>query len=186
MQQEHWRWRSDWRAALATQWSVVDIRRRAAEFQAETGVWRCSGTAEPKGRPSLRRLDLYLACANTVFNTFYGLIVILLTLGSDLLFIFISYSLILKAVLGMTSGDEGHRKALGTCVSHLCAVLVFYVPVLGLSVVHRFGRHASPLLHVVMGNIYILLPPLMNPIIYSIKTKQIYSRILRMVSLKRV
>ncbi|XP_015272645.1 PREDICTED: olfactory receptor 51V1-like [Gekko japonicus] len=127
-----------------------------------------------------------LACANTVFNTFYGLIVILLTLGSDLLFIFISYSLILKAVLGMTSGDEGHRKALGTCVSHLCAVLVFYVPVLGLSVVHRFGRHASPLLHVVMGNIYILLPPLMNPIIYSIKTKQIYSRILRMVSLKRV
>uniref|UniRef100_A0ACB8FFZ3 Uncharacterized protein n=1 Tax=Sphaerodactylus townsendi TaxID=933632 RepID=A0ACB8FFZ3_9SAUR len=55
---------------------------------------------------------------------------------------------------------------------------------LRLSIVHRFGRHASPLLHVIMGNIYILLPPLMNPIIYSIKTNQIYSRILRIVSPK--
>ncbi|XP_015267785.1 PREDICTED: olfactory receptor 51V1-like [Gekko japonicus] len=127
-----------------------------------------------------------LACANTNITSYYGLTLILLTMGADLLFILISYSLILKAVLGMTSGDEGHRKALGTCVSHLCAVLVFYVPVLGLSVVHRFGRHASPLLHVIMGNIYILFPPLMNPVIYCIKTKQIYSRILRMVSLKKV
>ncbi|XP_060119840.1 olfactory receptor 51V1-like [Heteronotia binoei] len=127
-----------------------------------------------------------LACANTTITSYYGLTLILLTMGSDLLFILISYSLILKTVLGRTSGGEGHHKALGTCVSHLCAVLVFYVPVLGLSVVHRFGQHASPLLHVVMGNIYILLPPLMNPIIYSIKTKQIYSRILQIVSLKRV
>nr|XP_056714455.1 olfactory receptor 51V1-like [Euleptes europaea] len=129
---------------------------------------------------------IHLACASTVFNTFYGLIVIVLTLGSDLLFILISYSLILKTVLGMTSGNEGYHKALGTCVSHICAVLVFYVPVLGLSVVHRFGQHASPLLHVIMGNFYILLPPLMNPIIYCIQTKQIYSRILRIASLKRV
>ncbi|XP_015272577.1 PREDICTED: olfactory receptor 51V1-like [Gekko japonicus] len=125
-----------------------------------------------------------LACANTAFNSLYALTLIFLTMGSDLLFILLSYSLILKAVLGMTSGDEGHRKVLGTCVSHVCAVLVFYVPVLGLSVVHRFGRHASPLLHIIMGNFYILLPPLMNPIIYSIKTKQIYRRILRIVSIK--
>ncbi|XP_077200256.1 olfactory receptor 51V1-like [Paroedura picta] len=123
-----------------------------------------------------------LACTNTTFNSLYALSLILLTMGSDLLFILVSYSLILKTVLGMTSGDEGHRKALGTCVSHLCAVLVFYVPVLGLSIVHRFGQHASPLLHVVMGNIYMLLPPVMNPIIYSIKTKQISSRILRITS----
>nr|XP_056714762.1 olfactory receptor 51V1-like [Euleptes europaea] len=125
-----------------------------------------------------------LACANTSFNSRYALILIFLTMGSDLLFILISYSLILKAVLGMTSGNEGHHKALGTCVSHVCAVLAFYVPVLGLSIVHRFGQHASPLLHVIMGNFYILLPPLMNPIIYCIKTKQIYSRILRIVSFK--
>ncbi|XP_054830517.1 olfactory receptor 51V1-like [Eublepharis macularius] len=123
-----------------------------------------------------------LACADTTVTSFYGLTIILFTLGCDLLFILISYSLILKAVLGMSAGNEGHQKALGTCISHICAVLVFYVPVLGLSIVHRFGQHASPLLHVIMGNIYILLPPVMNPVIYSIKTKQIYTRILRITS----
>ncbi|XP_048351183.1 LOW QUALITY PROTEIN: olfactory receptor 51L1-like [Sphaerodactylus townsendi] len=127
-----------------------------------------------------------LACTNTAFNTFYGLIVIVLTLGSDLLFILISYSLILKTVLGMTSGKEGYHKALGTCVSASAPVPGLLVQLLGLSIVHRFGQHAPPLLHVIMGNFYILLPPLMNPIIYSIKTKQIYSKILRLVSLKRV
>ncbi|XP_054830534.1 olfactory receptor 51G2-like [Eublepharis macularius] len=123
-----------------------------------------------------------LACANTTITSFYGLTLILLTMGSDLLFILVSYSQILRTVLGMSAGNEGHQKALGTCISHICAVLVFYVPVLGLSIVHRFGQHASPLLHVIMGNIYILLPPLMNPVIYSIKTKQIYTRILRITS----
>ncbi|XP_054830533.1 olfactory receptor 51V1-like [Eublepharis macularius] len=122
------------------------------------------------------------ACADTTFNSLYALILILLTMGSDLLFILVSYSQILRTVLGMTSGNEGHHKALGTCVSHICAVLVFYVPVLGLSIVHRFGQHASPLLHVIMGNIYILLPPLMNPVIYCLRTKQIYTRILRIAS----
>ncbi|CAI7935042.1 olfactory receptor 51G2-like [Podarcis lilfordi] len=123
---------------------------------------------------------------DTTFSSFYALILILLTMGSDLLFILISYGLILRTVLGMASDNQGHHKALGTCVSHICAVLVFYVPVLGLSIVHRFGQHAPALLHVIMGNVYILLPPLMNPIIYSIKTKQIYSRILRMISVKNL
>ncbi|CAI7935087.1 olfactory receptor 51G2-like [Podarcis lilfordi] len=129
---------------------------------------------------------LRMACADTTFSSFYALILILLTMGSDLLFILISYGLILRTVLGMASDNQGHHKALGTCVSHICAVLVFYVPVLGLSIVHRFGQHAPALLHVIMGNVYILLPPLMNPIIYSIKTKQIYSRILRMISVKNL
>lgn len=43
-----------------------------------------------------------------------------------------------------------------------------------LSMLHRFGKHASPLVHVLMANIYLLVPILLNPIIYSIKTKQIH------------
>uniref|UniRef100_A0A8D0GE42 Olfactory receptor n=1 Tax=Sphenodon punctatus TaxID=8508 RepID=A0A8D0GE42_SPHPU len=121
-----------------------------------------------------------LACADTKFNSVYALTVILFTLGSDFLFILLSYGMILKTVLSIASETE-RRKALSTCVSHVCAVLVFYIPVFGLSIAHRFGKHTLPLLHVVMGNVYILFPPLMNPIIYSIKTKQIYNRIFRII-----
>nr|XP_031536884.1 olfactory receptor 51V1-like [Vicugna pacos] len=59
-----------------------------------------------------------------------------------------------------------------------------YIPIISLTMVHRFGKHLSPVVHVLMGNIYILFPPLMNPIIYSVKTQQTCSRMLRLFSLK--
>nr|XP_021483925.1 LOW QUALITY PROTEIN: olfactory receptor 51V1-like [Meriones unguiculatus] len=87
--------------------------------------------------------------------------------------------MILHTVLSIASREE-RIKSLQTCVSHISAVLVFYIPIIGLTMVHRFGKHLSPLVHVLMGNVYILFPPLMNPIIYSIKTQQIRVRIQRL------
>lgn len=126
-----------------------------------------------------------LACSDTRFNRLYGLCIIMLAMGSDVLFILISYSVILRAVLAIASARE-RLKALNTCVSHILAVLCFYVPVLGLSIVHRFGHHTSPLVHILMGTISVLFPPLMNPIIYSIKTQQIRRAILKVVSLGKI
>lgn len=90
----------------------------------------------------------------------------------------------LASVLAIASREE-RVKSLQTCVSHICAVLVFYIPIIGLTMVHRFGRHLSPWVHVLMGNVYILFPPLMNPIIYSIKTQQIRRRVQRLFYLKK-
>ncbi|XP_049636566.1 olfactory receptor 51L1-like [Suncus etruscus] len=126
-----------------------------------------------------------LACSDTRFNRLYGLCIIMLTMGSDVLFILVSYTVILCTVLAIASAAE-RLKALNTCVSHILAVLCFYVPVLGLSIVHRFGHHTSPLVHILMGTISVIFPPLMNPIIYSIKTKQIRRAILKVVSLGKI
>ncbi|XP_058402245.1 olfactory receptor 51V1-like [Diceros bicornis minor] len=121
---------------------------------------------------------LRLACSDIRFNSFYALALVICTLLLDSVLILISYILILHSVLTIASREE-RLKALQTCVSHICAVLVFYIPIIGLTMVHRFGKHLSPAVHVLMGNIYILFPPLMNPIIYSVKTQQIRSRIQR-------
>ncbi|KAM8923687.1 olfactory receptor 51V1-like [Lycaon pictus] len=121
---------------------------------------------------------LRLACSDIRFNSFYALALVICTLLLDSVLILISYVLILHSVLTIASREE-RFKSLQTCVSHICAVLVFYVPIIGLTMVHRFGKHLSPVVHVLMGNIYILFPPLMNPIIYSVKTQQIRSRFQR-------
>ena len=121
---------------------------------------------------------LRLACSDIRFNSFYALALVICTLLLDSVLIFISYILILHSVLTIASQEE-RLKSLKTCVSHICAVLVFYIPIIGLTMVHRFGQHLSPVVHVLMGNIYILFPPLMNPITYIIKTQQIRNRIRR-------
>ncbi|XP_074836499.1 olfactory receptor 52K1-like [Carettochelys insculpta] len=118
-----------------------------------------------------------LACADTTFNNIYGIIVALFIVGLDLLFIVLSYIKILRAVLSLASKEE-QLKAFGTCGSHISAILVFYIPVVLSSTVHRFGRVVAPHVHILMANFYLLFPPMMNPIVYGVRTKQIRVRVL--------
>ncbi|CAM4332291.1 olfactory receptor 51G2-like [Lepidochelys kempii] len=119
-----------------------------------------------------------IACSDIRVNSIYGLSVTLLTEGLDSLLIFLSYVMILKTVLSITSHAECLR-ALNTCVSHLCAVLLFYTPMIGLSVVHRRGEGSFPFLKIILGYISLLVPPLINPIVYSVKSKHLRARIIR-------
>nr|XP_012641924.1 olfactory receptor 51B4 [Microcebus murinus] len=122
-----------------------------------------------------------LACADITFNRIYPVILVAVTVFLDALIIVFSYVLILKTVMGIASGEE-QAKALNTCVSHISCVLVFYITVIGLTFIHRFGKHAPHVVHITMSYVYFLFPPFMNPIIYSIKTKQIQKSIVRLFS----
>ncbi|XP_065278925.1 olfactory receptor 51G2-like [Emys orbicularis] len=119
-----------------------------------------------------------LACSDIIVNSIYGLFITLLMVGLDSLLFFLSYVMILKTVLKVASPTECLR-ALNTCVSHLCAVVLFYTPEIGLSLFHRFGKGSPPLLQILLGYIYLLVPPLMNPIVYSVKSKHLRARIIR-------
>uniref|UniRef100_A0A8C8RDQ4 G-protein coupled receptors family 1 profile domain-containing protein n=1 Tax=Pelusios castaneus TaxID=367368 RepID=A0A8C8RDQ4_9SAUR len=118
-----------------------------------------------------------MACSDIRVNSIYGLLIIVSTVGLDSLCILLSYLMILKTVLRIATHAE-RLKALNTCVSHVSAVLLFYTPMIGLSVMHRFGKNSS-FTQILLGYIYMMVPPLMNPIVYSVKTKLIRARIIR-------
>ncbi|XP_038273386.1 olfactory receptor 52K1-like [Dermochelys coriacea] len=112
-----------------------------------------------------------LACGDTRVNDIYGIMVVLFIVRLDLMFIILSYVKILRAVLSLASKEE-QLKAFSTCGSHLCAILVFYIPNLS-STIPGFGRHVARHIHILLANFYLLFSPMMNPIMYGVKTKQI-------------
>lgn len=68
-----------------------------------------------------------LACADIKVNVLYGMIILLSTVGMDFIFVVLSYIRIFKTVISLAAKEEC-LKALNTCVSHICAVLVFFIP----------------------------------------------------------
>lgn len=124
-----------------------------------------------------------LACSETTVNRAYGLVVALLVVGLDVLAIGFSYALILQAVVKVP-GVEARLKAFSTCGSHICVILVFYVPGMFSFLTHRFGHHVPHHVHVLLATLYLLVPPALNPVVYGVKTAQIRQRVLRVFYIK--
>nr|XP_008173224.3 olfactory receptor 52L1-like [Chrysemys picta bellii] len=117
-----------------------------------------------------------LACSDTRVSSYYGLFVLLCVKCLDVIFIVVSYTQILRAIFSLSTKDA-RLKTFGTCTSHLCAILVFYIPGLFLSLADRFNQNVPLHFHVLIANVYYLMPPMLNPIIYGVRTKHIQGRL---------
>ncbi|XP_004406986.1 PREDICTED: olfactory receptor 2T12-like [Odobenus rosmarus divergens] len=83
-----------------------------------------------------------------------------------------SYVRIFLAVLPMNSA-ECRNKALATCSSHLCVVGLYFGP--GMCIYMRPGSAKTPKLNEGLFLFGTLLTPLLNPLAYSLRNKEVLS-----------
>ncbi|KAM6148460.1 olfactory receptor 2T27-like [Erethizon dorsatum] len=81
-----------------------------------------------------------------------------------------SYTLIFLAVLRMNS-PEGRNKALATFSSHLCVVTLYFGP--AILVYMRPGSSKTPKLNQSLFTFNAILTPMLNPLIYSLRNKDV-------------
>ncbi|XP_066450121.1 olfactory receptor 11L1-like [Eleutherodactylus coqui] len=125
---------------------------------------------------------LELACSETFIIHMEFFI-----LGTPVVFIPItiivmSYTYIVLAILRISS-NTGRQKAFSTCSSHLIVVSIFYWTIFSVYVVPTKGQMLS--MSKVLSLLYTVLTPLVNPIIYSLRNKDIMKAVQEVIP-KRV
>ncbi|XP_075762110.1 olfactory receptor 52R1-like [Pelodiscus sinensis] len=66
----------------------------------------------------------------------------------------------------------------------LFVLFSFYTPTIFGSLTTRFGLNIPQHIYILISNIYLLVPPMINPIIYGVRTEQIRNRLLQLLTLK--
>ncbi|XP_041578260.1 olfactory receptor 10R2-like [Vulpes lagopus] len=119
-----------------------------------------------------------LACAETYINELVIFICGVLVLLVPLIFICISYGFIVRTILKIPSAD-GKRKAFSTCASHLIVVIIHYG--CASSVYLRPSAKSSSGKDRLVTVTYTIVTPLLNPMVYSLRNKDVQLAIRKVI-----
>ena len=113
---------------------------------------------------------LKLACTNTSVNEAEVFTVSTFFLVVPLSLILVSYGHITRAVLKIKSA-QGRQKAFGTCGSHLMVVIIFFGTLISMYL--QPPSSYSQDVNKSIALFYTLVTPLLNPLIYTLRNKEV-------------
>ncbi|KAM3669933.1 olfactory receptor 14A16-like [Ammospiza maritima maritima] len=122
---------------------------------------------------------LKLSCSKPYLREL-GLIAISACLNfSFFLFIVFSYVQIFRAVLRIPS-EQGRHKAFSTCLPHLAVVSLFLST--GIFSYLKPPSISSPSLDLALSVLYSVVPPALNPFIYSLRNQELKAAVWRLIT----
>ncbi|XP_051255019.1 olfactory receptor 15-like [Dicentrarchus labrax] len=121
-----------------------------------------------------------LACSDTTVNNVYGFVLTFSHLSQTGL-ILVSYGYLVRAALKLQSS---RRKFIQTCLPHLITLLVFTTSLMFDTMYSRYGSSTLQALRNALAAEFLVVPPLINPIIYGINLHQIRSKIFHNFTVK--
>ncbi|XP_047685323.1 olfactory receptor 13D1-like [Prionailurus viverrinus] len=113
---------------------------------------------------------LKLICSDITINVLIMTVANIVLLVIPLLLIFISYVFILSSILRINSA-EGRKKAFSTCSAHLTVVFFFHGSALFMYMKPKSKDTNTS--DEIIGLSYGVVTPMLNPIIYSMKDKEV-------------
>ncbi|XP_023397624.1 olfactory receptor 5F1-like [Loxodonta africana] len=124
-----------------------------------------------------------LSCSDTSLNESIFSTFACVNMFGTLLVIITSYSYILFSIFHMHSG-EGRRKAFSTCASHLTAIILFYATSICTYLCPRSSYSLSQ--DEVASVFYTVVIPMLNPLIYSLRNKEVKKALWNVTTRKRI
>ncbi|KAF3705742.1 Olfactory receptor-like protein DTMT [Channa argus] len=125
-----------------------------------------------------------LACNDTFLNNVMVYVVVVMIICVPFILIVLTYVCIAIALSRIASGEE-RLKALKTCTSHLILVAVFFLPLMGTNLA-VLTSYIHPNARIVNSSLTHIIPALLNPIIYSLKTEEVLNSMRRLCKKNRL
>ncbi|KAI5099249.1 odorant receptor, family C, subfamily 103, member 1, partial [Silurus meridionalis] len=119
-----------------------------------------------------------LACTDRTLYSFPAFVYAMVVLLGSLAIIVLSYSFIILAILKISS-TEGWLKTFSTCSSQLIIIALFFLPRCFYYLAANIGITFNADLQIAIIMLYSLLPPMINPLLYSLKTGEVKKILLR-------
>ncbi|XP_005910031.2 olfactory receptor 13C7 [Bos mutus] len=130
---------------------------------------------------------LKLACADISINIISMAMANVIFLGIPVLFIFFSYVFIIATILKIPSA-EGRKKTFSTCSAHLTVVVIFYGTILFMYGKPKskdpLGADKQDVADKLTSLFYGVVTPMLNPIIYSLRNKDVKAAMRNLVTQK--
>ncbi|XP_068020496.1 olfactory receptor 14A16-like [Melanerpes formicivorus] len=113
---------------------------------------------------------LKLSCSTSYLRELWLIVASVCLLFACFVFIVVSYVQIFRAVLRIHS-QQGRHKAFATCLPHLAVVSLFLSTVMFAYL--KPSSISSPSLDLVVAVLYSVVPPAVNPLIYSLRNQEL-------------
>ncbi|XP_034872210.1 LOW QUALITY PROTEIN: olfactory receptor 13C7-like [Mirounga angustirostris] len=130
---------------------------------------------------------LKLACADISINVISMAVANVIFLGIPVLFIFVSYVFITATILKIPSA-EGEEKAFSTCSAHFTVLVIIYGTILFMYGKPKskdpLGADKQDVSDKLTSLFYGVVTPMLNPIIYSLRNKDVKAAVKNLVSQK--
>ncbi|KAM3926723.1 olfactory receptor 1468-like [Leptodactylus fuscus] len=117
---------------------------------------------------------LELSCSDTTIVDIEMIVLSFPIVLLPFVYVIISYVFIFITIFGMSSSSSGWKKTFSTCTSHLVVVSIYYGSILIIYMVPYKG-HSVTIKFISL--FYIVITPLLNPMIYSLRNKDIQSSV---------
>lgn len=119
-----------------------------------------------------------LACTDRAPYGFPAFVFAMVVLLGPLAFIICTYCCIIRAVLKIAN-LQGRLKTLSTCSTQLMVISLYYLPRCFVYLASNIGIKFSPDMRIVIIMLYSLSPPMINPLIYCFRSKDMQESLWR-------
>ncbi|XP_077472946.1 olfactory receptor 10A3-like isoform X2 [Stigmatopora argus] len=120
-----------------------------------------------------------LSCVPTVVNNIVGMFLTIANIFLPLFFVLYTYNRIISITWGRSAKFKG--RVFQSCLPHIVSFIIYSIAIFGDISLSRYNVEENPFVAIILSLEFVVIPPLLNPLLYGLKLSDIRRNIFKML-----